>query len=181
VQQTDKRFLWAFIAIVAGLLMGIGFYLSKPAEKTAPSWSPTTEGFLAVPTPCCSEALLWDSLDEITSDGQRARPATAAEAARWLNQWPARRRAEEAADTGEELGVAAQSSEVRCKGAPTGPEVPHSGNDEETVKALRQRPECTYVKWKIWNAETAKRYSNERHVVWADEKGFLHGRVEYWK
>ena len=79
-----------------------------------------------------------------------------------------------------QLKVAAQSSEVRCTGRPTGGEIPQSGDDEETLEALRQRRECNYTKWKAWSGETAAERMNERHTVWADENGFFHGRVDYW-
>lgn len=182
MQQSDKRFVWVVIAIVGTLLAATGFFLATDTEeKAAPSWSPAVEGFLAVATPCCSEASLWDSLDQVTDDGQHARPATVAEAARWLNDWPYRKRGEENVPDEAQLGVAAQSSEIRCSGAATGPEIPHTGDDEQILKAVRRRPECQYVKWKVWNAKTGERHLNERHVVWADERGFFHGRVELWE
>ena len=47
---------------VGGALFAVGFALSRRADK-ADSWTTKVEGFLAVPTPCCTEASLWDSLD----------------------------------------------------------------------------------------------------------------------
>jgi hypothetical protein len=181
MKQPDRRKVLAVTVVAWALVVAVGFALSRRADK-AESWKPAVEGFLAVATPCCTEASLWDSLDEVTADGQRARPASAAEAAQWLNDWPYRDRDERDTPDEGELSVAAQSSEVRCVGAPTGPEVPREGDDEETLKAIRYRRECTYAKWKVWAAQTAEeKRLNERHTVWADEAGFFHGRVDYWK
>lgn len=171
---------FAITIVVGALLLAVGFALSRRADK-ATSWNPAVEGFLAVATPCCTTASLWDALDKVTADGQRARPASVAEAAQWLNDWPYRGRDEHGTPGEEQLGVAAQSSEVRCVGAPTGPEVPREGDDEETLEAIRYRRECTYAKWKVWSGETAEEHLNERHTVWVDEDGFLRGRVDYWE
>jgi len=171
--------LVAVAAIIGGVVFAVGGALSNRGDK-AESWTQSIEGFLAVATPCCSRASLWDALDAVTHDDQRARPASAAEAAQWLNEWPYRSREEHDSADEEELSVAAQSSEVRCIGAPTGAEVPQDGDDEKTLEALRHRRECTYGKWKAWSAETAKKRPNERHTVWADDDGLFHGRVDYW-
>jgi hypothetical protein len=180
MKQTDRRKVLAITIVVWALVVAVGFALSRRTDE-AESWKPAVEGFLAVGTPCCTEASLWDSLDEVIADGQRARPASAAEAAQWLNDWPYRGRDEQEAPDEEQLTVAVQSSEVRCVGASTGPEIPREGDDEKTLEAIRYRRECTYAKWKVWTAETAKEHRNERHTVWADEDGFFHGRVDYWR
>ena len=177
-----KRSLVALVAVVAiigGVVFALSGALSNRGDK-AESWAQSVEGFLAVATPCCSRASLWDALDAVTHDDQRARPASAAEAAQWLNDWPYRSREEHDGGDEDELSVAAQSSEVRCIGAPTGAEVPQDGDDEKTLEALRHRRECTYGKWKAWSAETAKKRPNERHTVWADDDGLFHGCVDYW-
>lgn len=178
--MTNKRVIFATVVAVGVVLLAVGFALSKRVDEP-PSWKSAFEGFLGVATPCCTEATLWPTLDTVTDDGQRARPASAAEAAQWLNRWPYRAR--DADDEPEQvaLSVAAQSSEVRCVGAATGPEVPRNGDDEETLEAIRRRPECTYAKWKVWNAHVAEEHPNERHTVWLDQEGFFHGRVDYWK
>jgi hypothetical protein len=173
------------IAVVA-LLLAVGFALSRRADTAesadkAESWKPAIEGFLAVATPCCTKASLWDELDTVTADGQRARPASAAEAAQWLNDWPHRSRGEHDTLDEEQLRVALQNKEVRCVGAPSGPEVRPDGDDEETLNAVHFRRECTYAKWKVWTAGTPENQPNERHTVWADEDGLFRGRVDYWK
>lgn len=182
MKAAHKRSLVAFVAVVA-IIGGVGFAvggaLSNRGDK-AESWTQSVEGFLAVATPCCSRASLWDALDAVTHDDQRARPASAAEAAQWLNDWTYRSREEHDSADEEELSVAAQSGEVRCMGSPTGAEVPQDGDDEKTLEAIRHRRECTYGKWKAWSAETAKKRPNERHTVWADDDGLFHGRVDYW-
>jgi len=106
------------------------------------------------------------------------RPASAVEAAAWLNAWPYRDLEREVT---RELQVAAKSREVRCVGEPTGPEIIANGNDVQTLEAILRRPECTYVKWRAWSPETAEERPNERHKLWTDEDGFFHGRIEYWK
>jgi hypothetical protein len=180
MQQTNRGLVWATTIVVGALVLAVGFFLFGRTED-AKSWDAAVEGFLAVATPCCTEASLWNSLDEVTADRQRARPASTAEAARWLNDWPYKGRNQEDASDERGLDLAAQSSEVRCVGAPTGPEVPREGDDEQTLKALRHRRECTYAKWKVWTAETADEHLGERHTVWVDEDGFFRGRVDYWR
>jgi hypothetical protein len=180
MQRTNKGMILAVTIVVGALLLAVGFALSWRTDD-GESWKATVEGFLAVATPCCIEASLWDSLDEVAADGQRARPASAAEAARWFNDWPYMSRNEDGASDEPELRVAVQSSEVRCVGAPTGPEVPREGDDEETLEALWHRRECTYAKWKVWTAETAEEQLGERHTLWVDEDGFFRGRVDYWR
>jgi len=181
MKTTNKRIAVALALVAAILILIAGIRMSKHAEKEPPSWSAAGEGFLAIATPCCSSASLWDSLDEVTHDGQRARAATVVEAVRWLNTWPYRSRDDRDLPVEPGLVPAAQSSEVRCKGAPTGGEVPQRGDDEETLEAVRERRECAYVKWRAWTAESPAKRLNERHTVWADENGFLHGRVDYWR
>jgi hypothetical protein len=154
--------------------------LTKRDEKAA-GWNVEAEGFLAIATPCCTRASLWDALDKTTPDDQRARPASAAEAAQWLNDWPYRSREDPGSPDDLQLRVAIQNREVRCTGPPTGGEIPQRGEDEETLNAIGQRRECVYAKWKVWSAETADERPNERHTVWADEDGFFHGRVDYWQ
>lgn len=170
----------AVAIVVAILFLAGGFALSRRADKVK-SWNSEIEGFLAVATPCCTKASFWEELDAVTADGQRARPASIQEAAQWLNDWPYRNRHEHDMPHEGQLSIAAQSSEVRCVGAPTGPEIRPEGPDQQTLKAIRYRRECTYAKWKVWNAETAKEHLNERHTVWVDEGGFFRGRVDYWR
>jgi hypothetical protein len=172
--------LVAVAAIIGGVVFAVRGGLSNRGDK-AESWTQSVEGFLAVATPCCSRASLWDALDAVTHDDQRARPASAAEAAEWLNEWPYRSREEQDSAAEEELSVAAQSGEIRCAGAPTGADVPQDGDDEKTLEAIRHRRECTYGKWKAWSAETAKKRPNERHTIWVDDDGLFHGRVDYWE
>ena len=180
MQRTNKLLLLLITIAVGGALFAVGFALSRRADK-ADSWTTKVEGFLAVPTPCCTEASLWDSLDEVSDDGQRARPATAEEAARWIDEWPYRSRDEEDTANEEPLQVAGQSSEVRCIGPATGPDIPAHLPEVQILGAIRSRRECTYAKWKVWSGETAKERPNERHTVSVDEAGFFHGRVDYWR
>lgn len=166
----------------AALLVALATVLVQRASREE-AWSTEVEGFLAVPTPCCSEATIWKDLDRISEDGQQARPATPAEAARWLNTWPYREReaVDEDGEPEQPLLIAVQNTEVRCVGKPTGAEVPQHGDDAETVRALRRRQECVFTKWKIWSEENTEPPSDERHTVWADEEGRFHGRVDYWR
>lgn len=169
------------IAIAVGAaLFAIGFAWTRHADKPE-SWKPTVEGFLGVATPCCTEASLWDELDTVTDDGQRARPASAAEAADWLNTWPNRGYDEQSTADEVQLQPVSQSSEVRCAGEPSGPEIRPDVDDEETLKGIQVRRECTFVKWKAWAGETAEKRPNERHTVWVDDGGLFHGRVDYWR
>jgi len=170
----------AVTVVVGALLLAGGFALSRRAD-TAKSWNSEVEGFLAVATPCCTKASLWDDLDTMTADQQRARRATAAEAAEWLNEWPYRNPDESDISGAEELQLAAHNSEVRCAGKPSGPDIRPDGDDEETLNGIHFRRECTFVKWKAWGGETAEKRPNERHTVWVDEDGFFHGRVDYWR
>jgi len=179
MQRNDKRIVLAIIIAVGAILFALAFAVSRRDEEPK-SWKPAVEGFLAVATPCCTAASLWDTLDTVTADGQRARPASVEEAAEWLNDWPYRSRDEQDGPDEEQPGLSAQSREVRCVGAPSGPDVPQDGDDEETLEAIRNRRECTYAKWKIWKPEAAHGHLNERHTIWVDENGFFHGRVDYW-
>jgi len=97
--------LAAVLAILGGVVFAVGGALSNRGDKPE-SWTQPVEGFLAVATPCCSRASLWDALDAVTHDDQRARPASAAEAAQWLNDWPYRSREEHDRADEEELSVA---------------------------------------------------------------------------
>jgi hypothetical protein len=172
--------LMLLAVVAAALVIGVGTAWILQEDEPEASWQPIAEGFLAVATPCCTEASLWDSLEAVTSDGQRARPATAAEAVLWLDDWPYRQRLDDR-PTPTTLQMAAQSSEVRCIGPPTGAAIPRRGNEVETAEALKRRRECTYAKWKIWSDATAGEHPNERHTIWVDEDGFYHGRVDYWR
>lgn len=180
MQRADKRRVLAITIVVGVLALAVGFALTRRADK-AESWKPAAEGFLAVATPCCSEASLWEELDTVTADRQSARPATAAEAADWLNEWPYHTRDESDMPDAEELQLAARNSEVRCVGEPSGPEIQPDGDDTETLNAIHFRRECTFAKWKAWSAEAANAVLNERHTVWVDQEGFFHGRVDYWQ
>jgi hypothetical protein len=152
--RTHNRLLPATTIAVGCAVFVIGFVLSQ-RDNDAPSWKSVADGFLAVPTPCCTEADLWNELDTTREDGQRGRPASAEEAAEWLDAW--RDGAE--GELTEELQVAAENQEVRCVG----------------------KPECSYAKWRIWSSETAERRHHERRTVWVDEAGFFHGRIDHWK
>ncbi len=176
----NKRIFVALAAIGAVLILAVGIVLTMRGEK-AESWNPAAEGYLAIATPCCTRASLWDALDTITPDDQRARPASAAEAAQWLNDWPYRSREDHDGSQEAQLDVSLQSTEVRCVGPPTGGRIPRHDGDEVTLEAIRHRRECVYAKWKVWSAETADERLNERHTVWADDDGFFHGRVDYWQ
>lgn len=176
MKRTDKRLLAAATVAVSSALVVVGFVLWRPNDDSE-SWEPAAEGFLAVATPCCSEAHLWDELGSTDQDGQRARPASAVEAAGWLNSWGGGSNSAAA----QEPRVAAQNIEVRCVGKPTGEPIVPNGNDVETIHAIRRRPECMYSKWKIWISETAEGRPNERHTLWIDEDGFFHGRVDHWR
>ena len=179
MQLTEKRrILVIVLAVVAGLCT-IGLALTSPEDDTE-SWKTHAEGILAVPTPCCTEASLWESLDAVRDDEQRPRPANAEEAARWLNQWPYRSR-DDANSPTESPGIGVRNREVRCFGPPTGPEVPLTGDDAYTLEAIRSRHECMFIKWQVWNADTPKDRFNERHTVQVDPDGFFHGRVDYWQ
>jgi hypothetical protein len=179
MSTANKRMLVALAAIGGVLILSVGIALTMRREK-AESWNAAHEGFLAIATPCCTHASLWDALDTMTPDGQRARPASAAEAAQWLNDWPYRSREDHDSPQETQLSVALQNTEVRCVGPPTGGEIPQHDDDDETLEAIRHRRECVYAKWKVWSVETANEHLNERHTVWADDDGFFHGRVDYW-
>ncbi len=180
MQRTNRGLLWAVTIVVGALVLAVGLFLFWRTDEVK-SWKTAVEGFVAVATPCCTEASLWDSLDELSADGQRARPASTPEAARWLDDWPYKSRNQDDLSDEQGLDLAAQSSEVRCVGAATGPEVPRAGDDEETLEALRHRRECSYAKWRIWRSETADELRGERHTLWVDEDGFFRGRVDYWQ
>ena len=182
MQRSNQHIVWAIAISAVTLVFALYFGLrtSEPVETTK-TWKPDVEGFLAVATPCCSKASLWDDLDTVTADEQRARPATAAEAAEWLNQWPYRSPDESEMPDPEQLQLAARNSEVRCVGEPSGPDLRPDGDDEETLKGIHFRRECKFAKWTAWAGQTTERRANERHTVWVDEDGFFHGRVDYWK
>lgn len=183
MQHINKRMVLTVATVVVALILGVALALSNRGDTavSATSWKPRLEGILAVATPCCATASLWDDLDEVTADGQRARPASAVEAAQWINDWPYRSRDDDDKTNGAQPLVAAQSSEVRCLGKPSGPEVPQKGDDAETLRAVHFRRECTFAKWKVWDKQSAGGRMNERHTVWVDEDGLFHGRVGYWK
>ena len=86
---TLSKPITVLITCTAVALAGAMAFLAwKRADDDVTSWKPTAEGFLAVETPCCTSASLWESLDDVRSEGQRARPATAQEVAEWLDQSP---------------------------------------------------------------------------------------------
>ena len=167
--------------LIAGTAIAL-FLRGRADEATAPDasaspWSVVDEGFLAVATPCCADASLWDALDTTTPDDQRARPASAAEVADWLNRWPYRSRDEADGSPEEQLRVAARGSDVRCfdgKGFGDRPAL-----EADLVRALQQRSECEYSRWQAWTPATANGRLPERHTVWADADGHFHGRVKY--
>jgi len=80
MKTANKRVVVALAIIGGAVILAVGIALTKPDEK-AESWTPAAEGFLAIATPCCTQASLWDALDAVTPDEQHARPASAAEAA----------------------------------------------------------------------------------------------------
>jgi hypothetical protein len=171
----------AVTVICAAGIAAAAFFLVNAARPRTERWRPEVKGLLAVPSPCCRDATLWDSIDDVSEDGERPRPATAAEAALWINTWPYLPRGEEV-DPGEPaLEVGIKNSEVRCTGTPSGPDVPQTGNDAYTLENVRLRPECVYTKWRVWAPQTAEWRRNERHTVWAEEDGFFYGRVDYWR
>lgn len=180
MQRTNKLAILAVAGTIAGLLVVAGFAMTMHVDAPK-SWKPAAEGFLAVATPCCTEASLWDALDAALEDGQHARPASTAEAADWLNAWPYRPREKKESQEDSAPPVAMQGDQVRCIGAFAGSDVPRRGDDEETLDALRGSPGCAYVKWKVWTQGEAKARLNERHAVWVDDKGFFRGRVDYWR
>ena len=170
----------ALTIAVAGAAAAVLFSMYG-GGATKERWRTEVEGLLAVPSPCCTDATLWDSLDEVSEDGQRPRPASAAEAALWINTWPYRERGEAGNPDEPPLAVGIKNSEIRCTGAPTGPEVPRTGDDAYTLEAVRLRRECVFTKWRVWAPETAEWRMNERHTVWAEDDGFFRGRVDYWR
>ena len=174
----------AFLVVAVGVAVVTSDRSPQAEDSThvypsAGSWSTVTEGFLAVATPCCDRASLWDALDTISADGQRARPASLAEAAQWLDEWPYRSRDEQDSDEAE-FRVAAQGSEVRCYGPLEDGGVPNDDDDEVVLEALRRGGNCVYLKWKAWAARNPNEPQRERHWVAIDGKGFFRGRVEYW-
>lgn len=178
-QETRRKAI--LLAVIAAALIVALVIVLRGRRENKQSWEPVVEGFLAVATPCCYRASLWGSLEDVAADGQRARAATAAEAADWLNTWPYRSREADSVFDEEELSLAAQSNEVRCIGPQTDERVPRRGDDVETLEALRKRRECSFAKWKIWSGETAKQRPHERHTVWVDEQDRFRGRVDYWQ
>ena len=91
MQHTHSRKVVVIALALIGALSAIGFALTRGSDG-ARSWKTHADGILAVATPCCSGASLWESLDTERDDGNRPRPANAEEAARWLNEWPHRSR-----------------------------------------------------------------------------------------
>ena len=180
MRQSSRRVVRTIAIVLACLVpvSAVAFFWFAGEEE---SWTSDAEGFLAVPTPCCSEALLWDTLDEVTEDGQRPRPANAAEAAVWQDTWPYRGRDEQGRGSENTLHVAVQSSELRCVGINDASQPPPPSSGEDALSLVRTRPGCEYVKWKIWSGGTAERRPNERHAIWADSEGNFHGRVDFWR
>jgi hypothetical protein len=183
MQHINKLMVLTIAIVVVAIILAVGFTLSRRADTapSAPSWKPAVEGILAVATPCCTRASLWEDLDEVTDDKQRARAASAEEVAQWINDWPYRDRDDDDKTREAQPLLAAQSSEVRCLGEPSGPDIRPEGDDVETLWAVHFRRECTFAKWKIWTPQSAGERMNERHTVWVDEDGLFHGRVDYWK
>lgn len=174
--RRNKGILIAATAVVATALVAIGVALvSKPGP---PSWRPEAQGLLGIVS---SDGSLPDRVEIVPENGAQLQPATAAEAAEWLNRWPYRSRPSRSSDDEEQLLVGAQSAEVRCSGPPVEPSIVPRGDDAGTLAAIRRRQECEYAKWKVWSGETAESRPNERHTVWADEAGRFHGRVDYWR
>jgi len=170
----------ALISLAAGAAAAFFFFDGRGGSGER--WRTEVEGLLAVPSPCCTEATLWDSIEDVSDDGQRPRPATAEEAALWLNTWPYRERGEKANPDEPSLAIRIKNEEVRCTGEPTGPDVvPRTGGDAYTLEVVRLRRECVFTKWRVWAPETAEWRMNERHTVWAGEDGFFRGRVDYWR
>ena len=180
MQLADKRMALGVALLAAGALFATGIFLTRTGSDEE-SWRPHAEGLLAVPTPCCTEATLWESLEQISHDEQRPKPATAEEAARWLNQWPYRARGDEADPNEAPLGIGVKNEEVRCIGEPSGPEIVPGRGDAYTLELVRMRRECVFTKWRVWDQETAERRPNERHSIWAGDDGFFRGRVDYWR
>lgn len=180
MESADKRMVLVVALVVAGALLAIGFFLARPRESKE-SWTTEFEGLLAVPSPCCTEATLWESIDAISEDGQRPKPATAEDAARWLNTWPYQPRGDDAGGTTEAPGVGIKNSEVRCVGTPTGPDIVPGRNDAYTLEAVRLRRECVFTKWRVWDIDAPEDQLNERHTIWGGEDGFFYGRVDYWR
>jgi hypothetical protein len=180
MKGSNKRTIVALATIGVVLSLAAVVAMINRREKVD-SWNEAAEGFLAIATPCCTRASLWDALDTVTPDGQQARPASAAEAAQWLDDWPYGSREEPDRPHEAQLSVGIQNTEVRCVGPPTGADIPQRRDDEETLEALRHRRECVYTKWKVWSAESADEHLNERHTIWADDDGLFHGRVDYWQ
>ncbi|MEM7433635.1 MAG: hypothetical protein AAF436_00690 [Myxococcota bacterium] len=177
--EPNRRVVLGIALAVLTVALGFGVGMSFRQEPEVETWQPELEGFLAVATPCCTEASLVANLEQPMADDQRARPATALEAAAWVDTWPYRKVGEDA--PAKMPPVSLNSSEVRCVGAPTGPDVPRDGDDTATIDALRQRHECTYARWRVWRTDTPHTRPNERHTVWADEDGQFHGRIDYWR
>ena len=179
MKRWNSRALVVATFVAIGAAVGTGFALG--GNGNAPTWTTHAEGLLAVPSPCCTDATIWRSLDEISDDGQRPRPASAAEAAAWIDRWPHAPRGELAHEHGAPLEVRIKNSEVRCTGTPSGPEIFDTGNDVHTLEAVRLRNECVFTKWRVWSEATAETRLHERHTVWAGDDGFFRGRVDYWE
>ena len=179
--STATKSVLIAIGIAGAASLGAWALLSGSDDQGPEEWKAAHEGFLVVAAPDGVSVELQGDLAAENSNGRSARPATAAEALIWMDAWPYRAPGASESPVVEGLHLAARSREVRCTGAPTGEPVPQRGNEEETLEALRARLECTYAKWMVWSGETAHTHPNERHTVWADERGRFHGRVDYWR
>jgi hypothetical protein len=144
-------------------------------------WETGREGLLAVPYPCCTDATLWSSIDEVREDGQRPKPATAAEAAAWINTWPYRVGTEDPTSRESAPRSKVRNTEVRCTGIPVDPELAWNGNDTYTLEAIRFKRQCVFTKWRVWAGDQSSNPPNERHTVWAGDDGFFYGRVDHWR
>ena len=162
------------VSAVAAIALGVALR----RQKQPPSWRPEAEGLLAIVS---TDPALWDRIGVVPEDARQVQPATATEAAEWLNSWPYRAQGEHPARNEDPLLVSAQNAEIRCSGPPEEPSIVPEGDDRGTLTAIQQRRACKYVKWKVWAGETAKLRQNERHTVWVDEAGRFRGRVDYWR
>ncbi|MEM9729416.1 MAG: hypothetical protein AAF997_12575 [Myxococcota bacterium] len=172
-----RRMLIGIGTLVFALGVGAGVWYRSQGETAG--WHPSAEGFLAVATPCCEAASLWDDLRTETHDGQRGRAVTVSEAAAWLDTWPYREREDETTVGAQGVAVALRSEEVRCVGAARADDVP-LGDDTTTLESLRGRQGCSFARWQVWAEPTAAELPHERHTIWADEDGLFHGRVDHW-
>lgn len=168
----------AATTVVVAALVGVGVIVIQKRQQQPPSWQPGAEGLLAVADVDTARS---NRIRVVPEDESQVQPATAAEAAEWLNSWPYHAQGERLAEDEAPLRVGAQSAEVRCSGPPKEPAIVPDGDDVGTITAIQRRRDCEYVKWKAWTGETANVRDNERHTVWVDDAGRFRGRVDYWR